>query len=274
MQSRISYEQEVRSMEAARRTIEKYVDGLTTAVAYCAVCGCMRQMTVAPDVPPGQWRSLREGMVCSCGLNGRQRMLYKCVLESCSVGPTLLFEQTTPLYSILQRRLAGLIGSEYLGTDFRAGQVYDYHGIPVRNEDMLNISFEDGSLRNIVHSDVLEHVPDFRRALAECARALSPGGVMLFTCPFFQLDHTEIRCKFENGKLLHSKAPAYHGNPLSADGSLVFIDPGWDLLDAIKESGFPGSEIGLDYSPYEGILSNNNPYPDGHMWPVIFRAWK
>jgi hypothetical protein len=59
---------------------------------------------------------------------------------------------------------------------------------------------------------------------------------------------------------------------LSVDGSLVFIHPGWALLDDIKGAGFRTVEIGLCYDPYQGIVSNNNPYPDGHMWPVIFRA--
>ena len=38
--------------------------------------------------------------------------------------------------------------------------------------------------------------------------------------------------------------PAYHGNPVSADGSLVFTDFGWDILKEMQSSGF--SDISIE----------------------------
>jgi hypothetical protein len=51
--------------------------------------------------------------------------------------------------------------------------------------------------------------------------------------------------------LEHISSPAYYGDPVSADGSLVFTR--WDLLGVIKEAGF--SDVCVDYaSPELGHL--------------------
>jgi hypothetical protein len=52
----------------------------------------------------------------------------------------------------------------------------------------------------------------------------------------------------------------------------VFTHHGWPLLEDVVAAGFSKSEIGLSYDPFQGIVSNGNPYPEGHMWPVLFRA--
>lgn len=49
--------------------------------------------------------------------------------------------------------------------------------------DMQQMPYENDSFDVVVHSDTLEHVPDPKRALSECLRALRPGGVLCFTVP-------------------------------------------------------------------------------------------
>jgi len=49
--------------------------------------------------------------------------------------------------------------------------------------DALALPFADGSLDRIIASEVLEHIPDDRRAIAELARVLRPGGRMAVTVP-------------------------------------------------------------------------------------------
>ena len=44
------------------------------------------------------------------------------------------------------------------------------------NEDMSRLSFEDNRFDLAVHSETLEHLPDYRRALDEVQRVLKPGG--------------------------------------------------------------------------------------------------
>jgi SAM-dependent methyltransferase len=42
----------------------------------------------------------------------------------------------------------------------------------------------DASFHGLVHFQVMEHVPHFRKFLTECHRVLKPGGIMFFTVPF------------------------------------------------------------------------------------------
>jgi ISXO2-like transposase domain len=67
---------------------------------------------------------------------------------------------------------------------------------------------------------------------------------------------------------------SYHGNPMSAEGSLVFTDFALSLVDDLGSIGFSHAEICCDYSPFSLILENNCPYKTGRMWPIYFRAQK
>jgi SAM-dependent methyltransferase len=49
--------------------------------------------------------------------------------------------------------------------------------------DVEAMPFEDGIFGTVVCTEVLEHVPDPRRALAEIRRVLAPGGVLIGSVP-------------------------------------------------------------------------------------------
>ncbi|MEN8226492.1 MAG: class I SAM-dependent methyltransferase, partial [Bacteroidota bacterium] len=69
-------------------------------------------------------------------------------------------------------------------------------------------------------------------------------GLMLATIPFHSNKVESVtRAKFVDGQLDHVLTPAYHGNPISADGSLVFTDFGWDVLNEIRSAGFSDVSI-------------------------------
>lgn len=51
------------------------------------------------------------------------------------------------------------------------------------NSDVLRLPFPDASFDRIVAAEVLEHVDDDRRAMAELARILRPGGLLAVTVP-------------------------------------------------------------------------------------------
>lgn len=247
--------------------------GPPTLEGYCCICQDVVRFNIGRGAP---WVSLRELIVCpQCHLNGRMRQIVTAIRH---VGEQaqhrfLILERITPLFAVLQREYPDIRGCEYLGPNLPSGSVYKFHGVDVEHQDFLQLSYDDASIDLLVHGDVLEHVPDHKRALTEAARVVKPGGQMIFTCPFFDyFDEHLIRCRIEEGVLKHYRPPVYHGNPMSEQGSLVFIHPGWPLLDDIRSAGFSSVSIGLYYSPYEGIVSDNNPYPEGHMWPVIFRA--
>ena len=51
------------------------------------------------------------------------------------------------------------------------------------NGDALNLPFPDGAFDRVIAAEVLEHIPADRRAMAELARVLRPGGTMAVTVP-------------------------------------------------------------------------------------------
>ena len=186
----------------------------------------------------------------------------------------LMIERITPLFDKISHSFPFVEGCEYIDSNLHPGSTKKIQGIEVRHEDLMNLSYQDGSVDVLFHGDILEHVPDYRAALNECWRVLVPGGTLLFTCPFFDLEEHIIRCVLENGNVRHILEPAYHGNPMSEKGSLVYTQHGWPLIQEIKDAGFGTVDVGILYDPYQGVLSTNNPYPDGKMWPILFRAVK
>lgn len=182
----------------------------------------------------------RERLVCTqCGMNNRQRLVAKLVQQATSEygSPSIyLMEQVTPIFQWV-RRLPGTVvhGSEYLGFQLEGGDVVG----GVRHEDVMNLSFAAESFDLIVSNDVLEHIPDPAAAFRECSRVLKPGGSVIATFPFrADKDSTVVRAKLSDGVLEHLLPAQYHGNPVSSDGSLVFHDFGWDLLQAARQAGF------------------------------------
>jgi 2-polyprenyl-3-methyl-5-hydroxy-6-metoxy-1,4-benzoquinol methylase len=49
--------------------------------------------------------------------------------------------------------------------------------------DICHLGFADGSFDIVVSSEVIEHVPEPRKAVAELARVLKPGGLLALTTP-------------------------------------------------------------------------------------------
>lgn len=182
----------------------------------------------------------RESLVCTrCGMNNRQRLVAKLVQQDALrfIRPSIyLMEQVTPIFEWV-RELPGakVYGSEYLGYGYTGGQRID----GVRHEDVMNLSYPDESFDLIVSNDVLEHIPDPARALHECFRVLKPGGSVLATFPFHVTNETTVsRARLVGRTIEHLLPPQYHGNPLSSQGSLVFRDFGWDMLEVMRVVGF------------------------------------
>jgi len=182
----------------------------------------------------------RERLVCpGCGMNNRQRLVAKLVQQSAvryERPRVYLMEQVTPIFEwVRQLDATEVHGSEYLGPEYQAGARIK----GVRHEDVMNLSYPDGSFDLIVSNDVLEHIPDPGRALKECFRVLKRGGTVLATFPFHvENDTTRVRATLAGNAVEHLLPPQYHGNPVSTDGSLVFQDFGWDLLETMRAAGF------------------------------------
>jgi len=220
----------------------------------------------ARQLEDGVWLpNWRERLDCPvCGLNNRQRAIAAAVLDELgrrTAAGTVLYmmEQVTPMYRVVSERAAGVTvhGSEYVGPEHPGGQTVR----GVRHEDAEALSFAPASIDVLVSNEVFEHVPHPNQALAECARVLKPGGVMLFTVPFHTDKlHNAARAELVNGTVRHLAEPEYHGNPFASGGSLVFTDFGWEMLDVARAAGFRDC-VALAYWSLEyGHLGSNNLY--------------
>jgi len=216
-----------------------WVDG------YCHVCAAPRRFLVdfqyGTTTEGHRVPNWRERLQCSgCDLNNRMRaciQIFETVLKPAHDDKIYITEQTTPVYAHLRQRYPNVIGSEYL--DPQAARK-PANSAGLRHEDFTALSFPDEHLDFLLTFDVLEHVPDFQRALAESFRCLRPGGQLLLTAPFrADAPHTLVRATLrEDGGIEHHEAPEYHGNPLDPEGCLCFYHFGWDLLDRLRDEGF------------------------------------
>ena len=108
-----------------------------------------------------------------------------------------------------------------------------------RSEDLERQTFADEAFDIVVTQDVFEHLfrPDL--AIAEIARTLAPGGFHICTVPLVCGAQASRRraVRDDDGAVEHLLPAEYHGNPISADGSLVTIDWGYDIAAYFQQHG-------------------------------------
>ena len=158
------------------------------------------------------------------------------------------------------------MGSEYL-RDSTAPGAKNAAGVP--HQDVTGLTYKDGSFALIGSFEVLEHVPDYRAALAEFFRVLAPGGRLLLTVPFF-LEHADTITRAAvngDGTVTHFLPPEIHGDPLDAGGALCFYHFGWDFMAALRAAGFADPHISLFWEPRFGYLG-------GHQFAIQARKPK
>jgi hypothetical protein len=160
-------------------------------------------------------------------------------------------EAVTPFALALRGRYPRFWGSEYLPD---AGDRRRHFPIP--HEDLAHLSFPDGGFDVVVCNEVFEHVPALDAALAEIARVLRPGGVLLATFPFaYNQQDTIVKAVLEGVEVRHLREPEYHPNPVDPRGSLVYQIPGWDVLELARKSGFAHAEHRFVSSRVRGICA-------------------
>lgn len=218
---------------------------------FCEVCRCPSRFAYDWLYGDEQHINWRERLVCeSCKLSNRLRLAVAVAsgLVELSSARVYLTEQVTPLASVLAAKCPGLTCSEYLGPGLLRGEV---SASGVRHEDLTQLSFPDRSFDLALSFDVLEHVPDFRRALGELHRILSPGGSLLLSVPMHLGSESHIvRARIgADGAVQHLMEPEYHGDPIDpAKGVLCYYHFGWELLADLASAGFVSSEVQLFWS--------------------------
>ena len=227
---------------------------------FCRACRIASPFEMDWVWSDGTTPNFRERMICGrCGLNNRQRFMASLLIDTFEESrfddtQLYMYEQDTAFFRFIKSRLPNiaLTGSEYLGIEYAPGQ--EIQGI--RHEDALQLTFADASLDAIISNDVFEHVPDIDLALAEAARVLKGNGRLFFTIPFHSnSDHTKKRARLVDGNIEMLLPPEYHGNPIDpVNGSLVFYDHGWDILERCCENGFSDAYALGYYDPLFGHL--------------------
>lgn len=183
--------------------------------------------------------NLRETVNCpTTGFNMRMRAAIQAVRQ-CETDTTCriyIAEQKTPLFRFFCEIYGDVSGSEYLGDSVPLG-ARDASGL--RNEDGTQLTFPNNDFDVVLSFEVLEHIPDYKRALRETHRILRPGGRFYLTAPFIaSRQETLVRAKVEDGEIVHILEPEYHGDPVRQEGILCFQHFGWDLADCLREAGF------------------------------------
>ena len=231
---------------------------------YCYVCRAYVDFLVdfenAYEVDGVLMPNWRERLVCpGCGLNNRMRATVHVFDLECQPGrqsDIYITEQTTPLYRLLDQRFTKLVGSEFLGDGGGLGRCND---AGIRNEDVTCLSFGGDRVDFILSFDVFEHVPGYKKALAECYRCLKPGGTLFFSVPFeLGSKNNIIRATLsESGEVTHLLPPEYHGDPVNPEGCLCFYHFGWELLDDLEAVGFEEVTALLYWSREFGYLGGD-----------------
>ena len=253
---------ERRSLE---RSLTRSAPQAFSVPARCWVC--QRDVELAVDYrwaiagesgPEPNWR---EHLCCpSCGLNNRMRATVHFLAECVGATPesrVYLTEQKTGLFGVMEARHPRLVSSEYLGEAMELGQLTPS---AIRNEDITRLSFPDALFDLIVTLDVLEHVPDTRRALAELRRVLRPGGSLVISVPFDPLRESHlVRAAVDaHGRIQHFLPPEYHYDPIRPEGCLAFYRFGWQLLEDLRAAGFATADAFAYWSDAFGYLGSSS----------------
>lgn len=107
----------------------------------------------------------------------------------------------------------------------------------------------------VIAMEVLEHVPQFRSALAEFRRVLRSGGALILSVPFVENSPGSLlRALLADAGVRHLLPPKYHGDPTQDEGGLAFHTFGWNLLEEIRASGFREAWLVDGWNPEKGYL--------------------
>ena len=234
--------QDMRAFFARHRYDPDTSDGIPSTIAgTCYVCDQDVKFGVDAQVVR-DFEEWRETLKCPrCKLINRWRSsvhLFEVISKPEPGDRIYLTEKISLLYQCLSVRHPGCVGSEYISSEALGTELKLSAGL-TRNEDVTKLSFADRSFETVLSFDVLEHVPDYKSALAEFYRVLTVGGLVLISVPFTFDQDTITRAVINSeGETEHLLEPMYHGDPLSQEGVLCYYEFGLDLLQSLKEAGF------------------------------------
>jgi ubiquinone/menaquinone biosynthesis C-methylase UbiE len=119
-------------------------------------------------------------------------------------GRLLLDFQTLTIYKYIKRHIPSMQGKlldvgcgnspfkflvnnktcQYIGIDIAGADNFDYKNAGIITFDGENIPFDDESFDNILCTEVIEHIPNPEKIIAEMHRVLKPNGFCIITLPW------------------------------------------------------------------------------------------
>jgi hypothetical protein len=159
------------SRRLLRKAAKRLADGRSLLCSCCGFAGRFE-----PRITP--LGSPRFDARCPlCGSLERHRLLALALAQPDWLRPDDELIQFAPERPI--KRLVAPRVKRYVTADIR-GQGVD------RREDLQALTLDDASVDVVLAMDVLEHVPDDRRALLELKRVLRPGGRLILHVPMVE----------------------------------------------------------------------------------------
>lgn len=198
---------------------------------FCPICNS-KTVFIAVN----KW--LRDNYCCvKCLSIPRQRAIVKVVNDLSVNDKFEVVHETSPsgpASSYFKKKFNDYSFSQY----FLNTKHGEYHN-GVRCENLEALTYNNETFDLFISQDVMEHVFEPDKAFREVARVLKPGGLYIFTVPYYpENKNTEFRAKIESGNITFLKEPSYHKNPVDINGSLVTVDYGIDFPELIyKWSG-------------------------------------
>jgi SAM-dependent methyltransferase len=206
-------------------------DNILESEGYCSTCN--QNVTFVAKNP---W--LRDHFVCvKCGSIPRERALMQVIEQFYPNWRDLIVHETSPGNRGASVRLQQEC-EHYLPSQFFPNQKLgdSYNGM--RCENLEALTFKDNSIDLHISQDVMEHIFNPDKAFKEIARTLKPGGAHIFTVPIVnKMSPSKVRAKIsETVGIDYIEEAIYHGNPIDAQGSLVTMDWGYDIVNYIFQN--------------------------------------
>lgn len=224
-------------------------------VGVCLVCGRPSYFGKFRD----NHRELGYCMLCKA--SNRKRQLSRVLRRVLNFGDfgriksakyILNAEASGGLHDCLRHNV-NYLSCEYFGRGYKSGDMVD----GVLNVDLASSHFDENTFDIVMTSDVFEHIPEPYVAFKEVRRILKPGGVHIFTVPFYQTSYfDEKRAEIADGEVIYHMESIYHLDPLNPDGILVYNIFSLEMLLKLAQLGFHTTMHKL-YDIRYGILGNN-----------------
>ena len=214
---------------------------------YCVICEADTVFLIHDP-----W--LRDFYKCRrCKTIPRNRALINALNRFVPEWRTLSIHESSPgsvTSRFLNRSCSGYSTSHYY-PDVPRGEYSGQH----RSEDLSALTFPDHSFDVFITADVFEHVYKPAQAFSEIARVLKPGGMHIFTMPWYPENKETLQRAQLNadGSVSHLVDAVYHESPIDDEGSLVTFDWGSDFTDFIYAKSGLVTTVYLEIDRSKGL---------------------